>query len=492
MTQHKTLYPQNFIVRCDNCGNHSRLPVTITTENVPCHIACNKCGAHKLCTKQTKFPKITPLPNLDQAIISYPPASDSPEELEREHLHAIESVNVDDPVSFYFYAERLGELTKQMFADLGSLNQHLKAFEVQVAEHFESLHKESSSFRFYWKPQHLFEFLKQPFLSLPILCEDELASKYAYWLVSPKFYDTSVGLPIKASGGFRLRLINQYLRMMEPLDKEFCSSLGWPETLDLEVKGRKIIGSSLPFCWKDIPGLLEDHDSTEEWVSVYMSRPLLARQWLAQHGVVPWEAKPIRAEELHVRKIDETMFTRFSFGKAWTQYMQCGRLGIFWTDSIEARRFATLVAMTSKGITPVFVEDFKQKMMWNGLYTEMFADANRGPTKNTEMIFFENGSPLVWDTAKNCKLIIVDLYGDIDTEILEKLMAYEGHLLLIGYDPLMDFQTSNVQASLVHALCGFININRDDMEAAWWPGSNLETKMPKLAAALKGMQLSGK
>jgi hypothetical protein len=473
-----TTYPKNFLVRCDHCLSYSRLPEEISVNQFPLILSCPRCNNAKYLNPATRFPKIPPLPDIrDIFTISLPKADDEKSLATSEYIES----EVEVPC-FYATAQELGKLTVKLFEKLGELGQGIRNFEQEVGQQFLQLHEQSQGFAQAWQPAHLESFLNFPFISVPIPCEDELAEHYAAWIISPRFYNPLFGIPIESKGGFRLRLVNQYTRMSYYFPSWFCKELDFPESLELEVRGRKILGNSLSFCWKDIPGLIQDRDFSEEMVSVYMRNPLESRQWLAQHGISPWTAQSLRPEELNIRSVEENVFDQADFTEAWTKFAQYGHMGLWWDDEIQARRFATLVAKMMKGTTPVFIEGDKQRAAWQGLYTTMYDTVSH----HSEMIFLHNADYFEWDALLKCKSIIVDLYGDLDTTTIEKLYQYEGHLLLLGRDPLMDFQTSNIHASLVHGLAGYSLYDVPEWEH--WKGTQLSNKMPALAKALDSMR----
>lgn len=481
MSSEKNLsYPKGYLVRCDHCLNYSRLPEEISINQFPLLLTCPRCNAAKYLNPATRFPKIPPLPDIrDIFTISLPKSDDE------KTLSSTEQSETEIEVPcFYETARELGKLTVQLFEKLGELGQGIRNFEQEIGQHFLQLHEQSLCFEQAWKPKYLEQFINFPFLTVPIACEDELATHYAAWVIAPRFYNPNFGIPVESNGGFRLRLLNQYARMSYYLPSWFCKAVSMPESLELEVKGRKIIGASLSLCWKDIPGLIPDRDFSEEMVSVYMRHPLEARQWLAQHGVNPWTAQSLRPEELNVRSVEENIFDQADFTEAWTKLAQYGHMGLWWDDELQARRFATLVAKMMKGTTSVFIEGDKQRAAWQGLYAT-FYDA---VTHHSDMIFLHNEDVFEWENLLRCRSIIVDLYGDIDTTILEKLYQYEGHLLLLGRDPLMDFQTSNIHASLIHGLAGYSLYDLPEWEN--WKGTDLANKMPALAHALSTMRRS--
>ncbi len=233
-----------------------------------------------------------------------------------------------------------------------------------------------------------------------------------------------------------------------------------PQSLDLKVLGNKIIGGSLSLCWKDIPGVRPDNDHTEDMASVFIQDPGSAKRWLSNHGINPWEPRPIAKEELNFNKPFEQIEESPAFSDAWGKFMKNGRLGVFWSDSMASRQFGTLVGLSLRGTTLVFVSGHKEKMAWDSLYSL----ASKRQRIGSELAFAENGEAIMWPAFMRAKSAIVDLHGPIDAEVIEKLYEFKGRVLILAPDPIMDFHSINIECNRVHGLCGFETFETPEWE----------------------------
>lgn len=461
-------YAEHTLIRCAPCGEHARLPHEVTHDQVPLILVCPSCG------EGTRWRKLPILPKIQTSQTDFKYFEVSREAaatpvISQEKQEEIAELLGDDGevpiVPFWQLANDLGENIEAMIEGVNALKKEIDKFAEQLIPYFKSEYKYATVFNEHYRTKYMGEFLKNPFTVVTINCKDDLATQYSRWIISPKFYDPRLGIKVRTTGGMRLELMNQYTRMNNTdLNYKLCEELKLPPTLDLRVQENKIIGGSLPMCWKDIPGIAEDKDSNEEWRSVYIRDSYQARQWLARHGVPAWEASTFTPENLNTRRLDDELSSVPLFINAWKKFLHSGRMGIFWSNIPESRKFAANVAMMVKGITPVFVSGEKDEINWKGIY-------GSGTTMHREAVFFKNGEFPAWDTIYRTRMIIVDMHGELDSEVLTRLYGYKGKLLLISNDPFMDFQGENILASLVY---GLLNTSIHDV-ASWekWDGGTV-------------------
>jgi hypothetical protein len=472
----------NRVMRCQRCGGYGKCPHTFTVASIPFALQCVSCSHTELFDDESrKFPKFPPQNGLHYfRVISVTKEKD-------ENGETVVSSTINAPGNYYEKAKKLGELTVEMYAKLSEMETDLNAFRESIADAFMNAFDKSSVFQ-YWNSMGLTEFIRNPYIAIPVRCEDSLAASYSRWIIAPKFFEEKIGVPVEASGGFRLYIINQYTRMSKHLDAFQCKLFGdIPESLDLKVYGRKLIGSSLPMCWRDIPGLREDSDSTSECVSVYMDNPCLSRQWLARHGVNPWEDKPVKDEDMLTIKLDELIAKNPQFKEAWDLFIAHGRVGVFWNDALEARRFCYLAAFMLKGVVPVFVESNAYKMLWSGLYAEV-GTKNTSSSVRNKLIFTRNGEAVVWEHVLSCQTIIVDAYGELDSDIVDKLFYFKGRIIIIGNDYILDANNRNVIAPIIHGLSVYNVTDKIGVSPDQVRGRYLDKWIPELADSLMKMK----
>jgi hypothetical protein len=297
---------------------------------------------------------------------------------------------------------------------------------------------------------------------IPAVCEEDVSKKYSRYVISPKFFEPRLGFKVSCNGGMNIELVNQYSRMSFPLEPDEIEELGVPGSLDLKIFGSKITGKSLSLCWRDIPGLSKDSDFSEEFPSVMIRNNYHARSWLADHGVVPWSARELTLKDMSISEPYESIKGSPLYKGAFDILMRCGRIGIFWPDAEIMRSFAHACASMIKGITPIFVPGNQDKFQWRETSKMGYGNASN------DFCYFTNGDNVMWDAFMKTKSCIVDMTGGlkrpIDIDFLVKLFDYQGILILICRDPVLDFPVDNIYSRAVHALCGYEHFAPSDLE----------------------------
>lgn len=464
------LIPANTRIKCDHCSSVSQIPVEIIPGHLPIYLTCQHCKGQMFWDRMPILPRIPPcdserkLPlqlwSLHQSIGPHPIVAPPIEPVPENPQESASETPKENAAPFWQLALRAGNLTRELFEHVELMRAEMDKFARTVGHHFAYEWVYATRFARHWERQYLQEFLDWPFVSIPVKCDDELAKSYGRWILSPKFFNPGLGMKVHHHGGFRLELLTSYTRMMFPLETEWCSIMEVPPPLDLHVIENKILGPSLQFCWKDIPGLTEDRDSTEEWASVYMSNCKAARMWLAQHGVSPWEPKKFQLQELTDREIDREISKQPLYMDAWRLFNHYGRLATFWPSIMESRRFACLAALMLKGVTCIFVAGQQDYTAWMSMFSQ-YQNTYHGTMQ--ELVFFNNDTPTMWDAVLRAKSVIIDLANDTRTDILDRFFNYHGHLMIINSDPIWDYFTTNDLIGKVFALTG-----AQSFEAAYW------------------------
>lgn len=457
------------VVLCPTCHKMSKTPRQISKEEIPITLVC----PHEACRTTfrlttTMVAKVDPIVSqsvfLNAKVFGEGEDTVSTGNLIDELHQQSEAARLETP-PFFERTKNVGRLTIEILDNIEILKNDVEQFRKNVVSFFKDQWRYFERFKNCWDEQHIQEWCDFPFTVIPVVSEDILASEYGRFIMAPKFFHPQFGFKVpQAHGGMRVELINQFSRMNFPLDTMLCEKFSLPPELDLRVAGNKIIGSSLALCYKDIPGLGPDNDNTEDFVSVYIKDSARARQWLANHGVIPWGPNPVKQKDMNLVQPPTSITDSKIMNDAWEKFKDNGRLGVFWTDAMLSRRFATLIGMMLKGVTVVFVAGGKERMAWDSTYG---LTGDRIQRMGNEFCFFQNGDPVVWDAVMRTKSTIIDMHGGLDTEILSKMYDYPGRLILLCPDPILDFHSINILASRVHGLCGysvFENADFGDLE----------------------------
>lgn len=474
---------------CDSCKSVCYIPLEIKPEDIPLELTCPHCATRIRWKGYLPIlQKIPPSANerflpLQNWILTnanaeehnpLEPAAENPQTsttvgTQTSEIGTQTSETEEDVVPFWKLATDTGSLVKQLFQQIDLMKREVEKFQSTIGAHFLGEWAASNRFAQNWYGGYLQEFLEFPFTAIPVRCDDPLAAQYGRWILAPKFFNPGIGIKLHHTGGFRLELLNSYTRMMFPLETKWCDYLGIPPPLDLSVIENKIIGPSLPFCWRDIPGLVEDRDHTEDWTSVYMTRCQEARLWLAQHGVNPWGKRTIELPELNASDLEPEITKQPPYLRAWQKFCQQGRLAVFWPSIMESRKFAHLAAMMLKGVTCIFLAGHRDQAVWNNLFDSYSA---RMRLSFSKLVFFDNETPAMWDAILRSKSVVIDLAHGTDPAILDQFFNYHGRLMIINSDPIMDYFTTNTLIAKVFALTG----SQVFEDANWenWPSHHVQ------------------
>lgn len=482
---------------CPACNQPARIQKELSEDELPRILSCPNCSNDELWDKFPILPKVRPVEGLKFWTLKTSIVDDGnygevaaqrKVDLEREFgipkdydsgiANPEDEINSSTAPPFWALARDLQLLTRRSVAKLQQIHNELDAFKRVVLDFFYNEWKYAKRFQKGWNKGYIQEFIDFPYITIPVQCEDALAASYARWVIAPKFFEPGLGFKVYNNGGFRLELMNQYSRSLFPVESHIIKRLGLPSDYDLRVLGNKLLGSAVQLCWQDIPGLVEDADSSAQWRSVFIARSQLAREWLVQHGIKPWSAAPLKENELHEVELSEDIKDTALFRRAWKDFSRYGRLGIYWNNQLHARKFATIAGLMVKGVTAVFTATHKERMAWDSLYSIWH---NKTVNHANEFCFFLNGDSVRWDAVMKTKMVIVDLYGELDMEILQRLFNYSGRVLVLCDNPLLDFATTNAEAPTVHALAGYANFEPANWER--WPTTRL-LEAPDLKAAL--------
>ena len=453
------------LVNCTTCRKLSRIPSDITPGMLPVVLHCPECQAEEMWTVLPSLPRVEPpKEQVGYYIVSgvetiEVPMERVPEEYDEEAAAHDARIN-----TFYGRAEQLSGMLRQMLELTGTLQNDISQFQRNIEDHFKDSLRISSIFGKNYDPGFLQEFIVNPFVSVPVHCTDKLAKEYTRWLISPKFFKPDLGVQLHGTGGFRLELINSYTRLTRPGTNVLWQYLGVPRNMNLEVYGRKIIGSDLRFTNNDIPGIDNDVDHCPEWPSVVIEDSLSARSWLAAHGILGWQKIPMVKDDVY--NVNHDMFASHPFMQAaWKRFRSCSRFGIFWPRMIDARKFSAYASSLIKGIKLVIIGNQDYKVFWQDEIKY------GGHVMTGSYVYAANKEEVGVDVMnKEATCVIVDVSSGVDPGRLEALYDYKGKLLVVGSDPLMDCEEENEYARLVYGLVSDISYEHaNDVTAEWNP-----------------------
>lgn len=481
----------NQLVVCPRCQRAQYMPLEITEGMLPVFLFCARCGDNTI-----ELKTIPILPKVEQPRSS---------EAGFWKVNGIEKFSEDDVVSqmtmapveqanqIRTFSDRVHEIEATLVAgmqQINVLNQEIDTFEQSFFEHVTSQVDKFNSFG-RWDAGLLAEFIHFPFGNLHIQCDNHLASKYCRLLFSPRFFNPYAGFQLQSSGGFQIELINQYSRMNFVINKSLCDYLEIPHNLDLQVIGSpqstKIVGSSLPHCWKDIPGTITDHDHTSDnpsvRICVEVEQNQEAKIWLARHGIIPWPKNHIQPEVIRTNEHLAYIREHEVWNKVWQKFVGNGRLGNFSQDMMGIREFAVYAGLCIKGVKTVVLSRTEDEAIWRTLVGLPGREYAR-----QEFIYITPDQPVRMEDVKDSRMVIVDHLYDVNQDWMLKLFDYRGHLLLLSSDPLMDCFTDNETAALVHALCGWEVYDYQIIKKPGYLKGYLTWDSPMIKA-LKGLQV---
>lgn len=451
------------VMECQSCGTYARLPY-LEASMLPLTLVCEACAFTVRWQKIPILPKVVPtiVPS-SKWLIQNDPAIPIQQQ-EQNQLAETQQL----PDNFFRFADSIHETASHLFTQIDLLADYIASFKIKIEEYFKQ-HWEFAGRIKRWNDAAFLDFLHFPFASIGIECDDSLAAQYTKWVLYPSFFGTELGMPVSRTRGMNIDLVSSYSRLQFPLESNFCEALKVPQPLDLAVKGTKIVGASLPFCWQDIPGTVKDVDHTTEWPSISMRDKAAAKTWLVQHGVRPHSYLPITGQDITDWESDGDILDSKLLKDMWLVFKQTGRIGLFWQEKElrEARKFAWLMCQKLKGTVVIFVSSKTDKEFYKAMFAQLAFDfQNFGST--SRFIITTPDEPLVWDAVLRTGLIVVDMHrssgsSGVDLDILNNLYAYQGRLIVISNDPIMDIQGENHEASLVYGLAGWVRYTPPDL-----------------------------
>lgn len=440
-------------IQCESCFLTG--PATFTSE-IPkgeaIMIECKSCGDRMLLHSRP-YPKLSTPPGGDLTSFAMvtqepeKPSTDTPEEQIARALTFGEQTNI--------IANILYDGTKHIETLMKSLEDLNRAVAVEFGEAFGMADSVNS-----WDDNFIKEFIEKPFLVFPVETDDPEIQPYCAYIAAPKFFKQRYGAPMPCSGGFFFELVLPYTRFSNCFVPEWLLKfVHLPPSLELEVVGNKIIGPSLINCWSDIPGIENDDDHTVDHPSIRIHKQYEARTWLARHGVSPWSDISFARSDYSSLELEDKITARVLSAIA-----KHGRVGLPWWDNLYAMGAALQAAAKIHGGKLFISGSDDLTLLW------------RATTGGHGLAMRDNS--FMWtryqdikdlDILSQTSCVFVN-YGDgsIPLEFMESLYKYNGPLVVLIGNPVLDALTINDEAETIFGLVAHnIYIRPEDWGHGW-------------------------
>ena len=362
---------------------------------------------------------------------------------------------VDGQVSFKDRCNSIAGNVAMALQTIATLRSDLDQLEEKMQEQILAEWGMLSSLVRIWNPASVQEFIRSPFLSIPVAAQDELVTARTRLLLHPNFFPVEIGIPVKTHGGINAQLLTPFVYASFPVEVWMHALMETKAPPRLRVTGDKIIGRDLFYAWAGIPGTVTDDDHLPEAPSIRIQDQVEARAWLIKNAIRPWGVPPLTEETAYkagwryFESQENSILPHHR--KAWKRFVEYGRLALFFESNWEAWEFAASASSYIMG-KKLCITSSPEKQ---AATLESSKEARRVSSGSSLSGFQWNVADkpeafadLPYDAFK---LVIVD-YQNMPIECLESLYGYKGRLILIGYDPIMDSLDDTYEASLFYGL----------------------------------------
>lgn len=306
-----------------------------------------------------------------------------------------------------------------------------------------------------WNPQLLYHFIRNPFSKIDANCLDPMIEPYSGFLLSPKFYPKLHGFPISCRGGYYVQAVTPYSQLAFPLENHVAESLDLRVAEQLEIYGDKLIGKSLPLLWKEVPGCAEDVDHSILNPSLVIQERVTVRKWMAAHGAMPWQPLAKIKEEFFpyhegMLKADCDIEGILNFRE---QFTCTGRAVVCWQSIPLARMAASVLGHGMRGIKVVFSNGKPHD--WHGGFKLEYEDKR-------QFVYMDTDQRHKIHVLNQVSLMIVDA-----TDVMPPLPfwnwlhEYQGALIVILRDGLLDTFEENEYAQAIYSLANLVSVIPD-------------------------------
>lgn len=428
---------------CDSCGKPWLIP---SLKGVPVTLQCPDEKCKYSFTWRSKSDAPRHLPKTDKVVdppntnwvVSYPEG-----ETKKDNELSKEFQNRNDKV-----ASLIGEAV----ALVNSLSSDYEKLGLSLVEDFGNEWGANNALKEGWNPDKVHGFIRNPFISVHNNSGSRNFNKYSRFILSPSFYDLEcMGFKVVSSvTGLNVRLMTPYSRMAEPIPSWLEKIIEVDPLPKLEIAGQKVIGEELPFYWNEIPGVVEDIDHTDFMPSIKIgtdvNSKINSRKWFVSHGINPFVNPGLLSTDkpgIPFASPDEVNL----FENAYDTITKKGRIILCWSNDSQIKRFI--------GIVDKCLDGYKVYLSDKEYYSK---NRNRTMLSNSLMFMDIDEALERHDALNEFRMIVVDYRSAISVQDLERLHHYNGMLILLISDPIMDCLEENEEAATVYSLGGSISV----------------------------------
>lgn len=319
----------------------------------------------------------------------------------------------------------------------------------------------ATSFLKYWHPSKVNAFIKAPFCCLPVTCQDKFLTARTRIFFCPNFFTVKVGFPLQNFGGYTAQMVTPYTLINFPLESHLAKFMDLLPLPDVYTVGEMINGRDLYRCWRDIPGTVPDREHSDEAPLLRIKEPHLARPWLARLGINPWNIGELRKQE----DAYAVMWSYFNQEKRFAKereifqaFVKWGRLALFFESATKAWEIAATIGGYMYGNKLALISSSQREQVYKTILTSCTEQRANTSFHWKEIRSVEDVPEAA--TLDSLSLIIVYYDDAFPAEALAALYKYQGRLIIVAHDPLMDTLSENWEASLLFGLVS---------QSLWYP-----------------------
>lgn len=481
-------------IQC-KCQRLSYINEDICANQFPVLIECSFCLEKVLLIGTEIFPKV--IPPQDMSNVSawkvIAPGESKEIELDRKESAVITGIDLTTPDSinsmegleaeeivdraephYNVLAKQLKENLKQGIALVAKMEIALEQFASDMERDMRKSVGQAVVFKKYWRLEYVKDFISEPINSIELSLENQDLANGTRLVFSPNFLAVNFGIPISTSKGMRSELVTPFTRISRSINGAYAEALGLPDEPKLFVHGKKIIGRELSYLWNQIPGIIQDIDSTPQDPSVVIN-DCSAREWLALRGVRPWAINPIKeiltSDQFNSSEVIFETEILPEFSMPWIKLEKCGRVGVWWNNVVMLRKFGLFCLEQIRGAKLILTCGSKDEVHWKSIDSSL---NRKGVTFKDNSVVFEcfvniddieeylSYNVIVLDLCNipwDRKKLLDNLYS-----VLYGLFKYNGVLVVLGNDPILDLEGDCSLHIKSHTLAGFEIYDNVDIE----------------------------
>lgn len=430
---------------CPSCGRLQLFQRAIPEEALPLVIKCStpECGYQLSYTKTDShplFPKVDPINRVQGNWLAEIQQAESKERW----------APLAGQRSFREHCNTIATHVAGALQTIKVLESTLDQLAAAVTNQFESEWGKYSGFLRLWNPGRVDNWIKQPFVSFPVPCQDRFLLDRTRLFLHPNFFVPRAGFPLKAYGGFNAQLITPYTLFHFPLETWLQKLLAITPVPDIKVVADRIVGRDLVKCWRDIPGTVRDIEHHDDAPLLRIRDSKAARPWLARLGISPWQIGMLTEEhaykQLWTYYLSDTQ--KLYQTDTFHRFKEHGRLALFFEQIVDAWEIALTIGAFMYGQKLVLLPSLEHKEKYSAIFPSGLVKANT--TFHWKLVQGESDlDGIPWEQIS---YVIVDYSEEFPPEALHRLYQYNGRLIIIAQNMLMDTLETNWEAAHFHGL----------------------------------------